>query len=295
MSLPPEIRNEIYELVCGGQFLHVWGCWKDKKFEIHHDICRAVLSETTVEDLFYAGSSAQWSASAIEARHDGCTTTRGQFEKISTSFLSTCHQVYNEAWHVPYTTNTFSFRSCRTLDEFTNYLTKSESGHHLEIRRVHVDIVGCSFAEAQWWNSTITRSLIPRLPEVHQISINLNWWYLAGVIRPWTPAEFEAHSTSGGHRYHLMSALLELRRLPLKRTTFTISNSRGFNERQPLTDAEGRQSCWTFAEIQAWARYVKDSILRKDSELTFPSSLVVQEQGKRVANAELVKPKLLEG
>ena len=152
-----------------------------------------------------------------------------------------------------------------------------------------------SLPDEQRWNSAITRYLVPRLPEVHQISINLNWWFRAGLFGPRIPAEFEAHSTPGGDLYYLMSALLELRQLPLKRATFTISDSTGFHWGQPFTDAERRQYCLTLAEKQAWARYVNGFILRKDNELTFSSGLEVQEQGTRVANAEVGKPKLLEG
>ncbi len=143
------------------------------------------------------------------------------------------------------------------------------------------------------WKSAIRSCLIPRLPEVHQISINLDQWYRAGVFGPRTPAEIEAHS--GRNLDFLMFALLELRQLPLKRASFTISDFPRLDERKPFTDADLRQHCLTLAEKQAWARYVKDFILRKDSELTFSSSLVVDEQGKRVSNAELGKPKLLEG
>ena len=257
-----------------------------------YEICDLELSEKAAEDLFNADSTAQWSVDAVKTRHETCIIKRDQSEKISTSFLATCHQIYNEARHIPYTTNTFSFRNESTLDEFINYLMKSESGHHLDIRRIHHDIKVRDSVDEQRWKLAITRYLIPRLPEVHQISISLVRWYRAGVIGPRTPAEFEAHSPSWD-RDHLISALLELRQLPLKRATFTISDI-AFDQEQRLPDAERRQHRWTLAEKRAWARFVKNYILGKDNGLTSSSSLVVQEQGKRDVNAELGKARLLE-
>lgn len=150
-----------------------------------------------------------------------------------------------------------------------------------------------SFDDEQRWKSAITRYLIPRLPEVHQISISLDQWYRAGVIGARTPAEFEAHQPSGAYRNYFMSALLELRKLPLSQATLVISDAKIFFERNTTTDAELRHYRWTLAEKQVWARYVKDSILRKDNQPAVSLSLVVGEKGKEAVNAEVGQPKLM--
>ena len=160
---------------------------------------------------------------------------------------------------------------------------------------MHLDIIVHNFDDEQRWKSAITRCLIPRLPQVHQISLSLDQWYRAGVIGARTPAEFEAHQPGGEFRNYFMSALLELRKLPLSRVTFVISDAKIFYERNPSTDAELRQYRWTLAEKQAWARYVKASILRKDNQPAVSSSLMVGEKGKANVNAEVGESKLLKG
>lgn len=115
--------------------------------------------------------------------------------------------------------------------------------------------------------------LVPRLPEVHRISVNLDQWYDAGVIGCRTPSEFEDRRVSGNY---LMSALLELRKLLLNRATFVISDAQILFNGHIDDKIDLVQYRWTLAEKQVWARYVRDSILQKDNPRAMSSSLTVE-------------------
>ncbi|CAD6579068.1 MAG: hypothetical protein ASARMPRED_008944 [Alectoria sarmentosa] len=274
LKLPPEIKDQIYELVCGGQFLHVNHCWTENELRFTYDICHAQLSEQAAEELFHAETTAKWFVSAVEPRHSECYNSKEHLGNLSTDFLRTCRQVYTEARHIPYATNTFSFIKTRTLEYFTNYLKNSGHGHHLEIRRVHLDVVAQDFQDERFWKLAIADCLVPRLPAVHRLSINLDQWYEAGVVGCRTPAEFKARHLSGNY---LMSALLELRKLPLNRATFVISDAKILS--RMCADrylARAPFIRWTLAEKQIWARYVKDYILQKDDQRETSSDLAVE-------------------
>ena len=48
------------------------------------------------------------------------------------------------------------------------------------------------FDDERRWKVAVVQYLIPRIPEVYQISINIDQWYYAGVFGCRTPAESEA-------------------------------------------------------------------------------------------------------
>ena len=206
--------------------------------------------------------------------HSGCYNSNVHLGNISTNFLRICRQVYTEARHFLYATNTFSFIKASTLEYFTNHLKNSGHGHHLEIRRVRLDIVAEDFDDEQGWKLAIADYLVPRLPKVHRISINLDQWYRKGIIGCRTPAEFKARHLSGNY---LMSALLELRKLPLSRAHFVISDVEiPLRKRADRDLAWVHYLRWTLAEKQIWARYVKDYILQKDDQRATSSNLAVE-------------------
>lgn len=211
----------------------------------------------------------------IEDRHKDCFTDNKHAQRISTRFLATCHQVYDEARHIIYTTNTFGFDKAQIMDGFTSYLRNSGSGHHLEIRRVYLDVEARLSDDEHFLKTAITHYLLPRLPEVHHISINLHQGYL-GVLGSRTPAEFEACHPPKHFRNMLMSTLLELGKLPLRRVTLVISDKEIFNKFGWMKSLNLGLPRWTLAEKQVWARYVKNSILQKDTQFATSSVLPVE-------------------
>ena len=250
-------------------------------FPFHTEICQAALSEKAAEDLFLAETKDMWNADAIEDRHSACHYERFS-ERISTTLLATCRQVYNEARQILYSTNTFGFKTPSTLDSFTRYLQYPRLGRHLKIRRVYLDITVGAVDHVQRWKAVIV-DLISRFPEVHQISINIDRWSETGILGCRTPSEFENRHLSGNE---LMSALLEIRKLSLNWATFVISDADLADNRHGPT-----QCRWTLAEKQVWARYIKNSILRKDNQHAASPGLAVE----GVPKAENLKPGLEPG
>lgn len=221
---------------------------------------------------FHAEATDKWFVRGIEDRHKDCFTHNKHAETISTRSLTTCRQVYDEARYISYTTNTFGFDNPNIIEEFTCYLQSLVSAHHLKIHRVHLDMDLRSLINDGSWATTITHYLIPGLPEVHHISINLQQGNLHVLECP-TPAEFEACRSSKIARSDVISALLGLGELQLKRVTFVISDKVLFSLFDRYRNT--RLHRWTLAEKQAHARYIKESILRKDNPRVTASSLAM--------------------
>ena len=277
-TLPPEIRLKIYELVCGGQLLHIDFCrGTDHELKFCHKVCRTAISEETADHLFHTKTALPQS---VKDRHDPCCIKRPNPTTIDPAFLATCRHVYNEARHILYTTNTFSFDDPTTLHHFTRYLEFSGSGHHLEVRRVHLSMTADFFGNERSWKATIKQSLVPCFPKVQRVFLDLVQYYHGGVRGCRTPAEFEARQLSGSY---FMSALLELRKLPLTRATFVIRDLEAVGGTDSGVVPRPR---WTVAEKQVWARYIKDFILQTEDQRALPSS-IAEERNTAAKTMEL--------
>lgn len=214
-------------------------------------------------------------------RHNNCHYSKQHTAKISTTILTSCRQIYNEARHIPYTTNTFSFGGPNSLTEFITYLENSGFGHHLNTRSVRLDVCERVLDTERSWARAIKHHLSLRLPKVHQISIYLHRWYPKNIAGCRTPAEFEARQFS---RDCLMSALLELRKLAPLRATCTFGSFKRYVSREAGSGLP--QHSGTHAEKKVWARYITNAILRKNNQFASSSSLAVEE-GREDAHTEL--------
>lgn len=125
LKLPQEIKDRIYEFVCGGELLHFRFASKSKAHsqdKLCHHKC---LSKTTEEDAQanFDASESPWLHHICSKRHRDClltpteylceasggTAAQRRLVGLDLRFLRTCHQIYDEAKDVCYKTNIFSF------------------------------------------------------------------------------------------------------------------------------------------------------------------------------------------
>ncbi|KAL2049453.1 hypothetical protein ABVK25_010248 [Lepraria finkii] len=132
LKLPQETKNQIYEVVCGGQFLHIT---KDLRLLSNH-IRRAKTSEDRAQEKFDTGRGSKWDAADQINRHIHCKSSKKDEQNLSISILLSCRQPYNEARLLPYPTNAFSFSEPRILLNFVT--TAMQSGALPAIRSVHL-------------------------------------------------------------------------------------------------------------------------------------------------------------
>lgn len=136
LKLPQEIKDRIYEFVCGGELLHFRFALESEAHsqdKLCHHKC---LSKTTEEDAQanFDASESPWFDDLCANRHKDClptpieylceasgdTDTYRRLVGLDLRFLRTCHQIYDEARNVCYKTNIFSFDGYNCLVSCVN-------------------------------------------------------------------------------------------------------------------------------------------------------------------------------
>lgn len=144
LSLPAEIRNQIFEYVLGNNTVHVWGpAQGSMKLRADRKLRRSVClrDETEEEDADWLKTRVKHETAATEqpsydARHANCKLRCSAKElkvpkiaatdKLDLGLLLTCRQIHNEACLLPYQLNTFSFVSVIDLEAFVSHLIPSQ-------------------------------------------------------------------------------------------------------------------------------------------------------------------------
>lgn len=148
LDVSAELRNQIYELVLGGELLHVYrSSYQDTSF--HITICQSQSAEMNAYKRFLDPSIDE--RAKITSKYtrkvslqnyftvgdeyyvDPCSSrhTRGECynagnPSLHLSLLRVCKQIYDEARLVPYFANTFGFQSADTFNLFISTLTPSK-------------------------------------------------------------------------------------------------------------------------------------------------------------------------
>ena len=263
------MKNQIYELVLGGHFIHIGQGIIKTNYSFTNVICQAKISEEEAQRNFDSEDPAniseeeaqqdfepedpaKWYVEKNEYRHYQCDRDH-TYETVNLSLLRTCRQIYGEAKYFPYSTNTFSFIQPGVIKEFTVWLERTSAGYNKAIRSMHIEFVIACFNDEKRWESSI-KNLARRLPNVENVNLSLDQRYILNGCR--NPTLFEY-----GRGNRMRSILLSLRTLPIKRATFEITDARGLRESQWSIVPEYEQMFrWTLDEKRVWARYVKEAL-----------------------------------
>lgn len=145
LKLPQEVKNHIYELVLGGNMLHIQRHGKYRTrggFQpFTHQICYSQNSEEDAQHHFDVEDGSTLCVEGIELRHSLCPSIhKDRTSKMNISLLHTCRQVYNEARFVPYSTNTFSFNTPRILRAFIHSLNRCGVNVNSAFRSLDVEL-----------------------------------------------------------------------------------------------------------------------------------------------------------
>ena len=116
LKLPQEIKDQIYELVLGGNLLHFPFNYfnlalKDlgkPQTPICHVTCQSQITEEDAQASFDASTS-PWFDETCAERHEGCLSPVFNYDVLDLRFLRTCRQIYEEASCFFYDNNIFSF------------------------------------------------------------------------------------------------------------------------------------------------------------------------------------------
>lgn len=246
LRLPQEIKDRVYELVCGGRTFHV-----DEA-----STCVDQLSDSVFRDLYQVDSaSSETAANWNILQDDGEVDPRwmgfcARYQRCcimpTMGFLRSCRQVLAEASLAPYSANTFVFSEAACLKEFATSLQPAQG---LAVRTVRLEMQGCggpdddvyediyAAAVEKSWAEVLAEDVAGRFPRLRHVDL-----YVEDAV------VMEAESW--------MRCVLELRKLRLRSVEIAIHDSDD--------DADGNNPVryrWTVAEKQEVAGYFSGIIL----------------------------------
>ena len=141
LGLPAELRNQIYELVLGGELLHV----DQDIYGFNITICQSQSAEMnaykrflnpsiderakihgkySLEDYFTVGD--EYHVDPCSSRHNPKGCYNFKTPSLHLSLLRVCKQIYDETRLVPYSANTFGFESSDVFNLYISTLTPSK-------------------------------------------------------------------------------------------------------------------------------------------------------------------------
>ena len=263
LRLPLELKTRIYELVCGGQTLHI----SRGEGRLSHHLCRATLSEEEIQEEFdtseavwYAPETAycHWHCYAHTESAHGCRICRHHPKswrppnaKLDLNVLHCCRQIYLESMFVPYHANTFSFDSAILLSQFNCHIPER---YRTVIRSLRVDLVVFMREKhyIQDWNMAFEK-VGTSLKGLQRLYITIELYTLEARPRP------EDHRSV---EKSLLSNISQAGKLDLKVATVVLWDSHSrFRWLGDEIDMGELQERWPLAQMQEWSRYLRKALL----------------------------------
>ncbi len=267
MTLPLEVKQLIYTLAFGGNLIHIVRNPDKGPAKFRNTICRALISEEEAQQNFDNETMDQWEVPANKGRHECCRLQENETfspgeerpQVLRLDGLRCCRQIYNEAHHIPYATNTLSCADPETLQSFIMSLAQGKAENHLAVRSFFIEMVFRMREPHQKLWTKVLCTFAKFLKNVQKVNICFDWGDSHYFVGPSSPAEFEAR---GAKRYSPISDILVLKKMSLKSATVVVSHSTLCEIMKASNFTFPWRSRWTLAEEQEWARYVKEVILK---------------------------------
>ena len=189
LRLPLEIRNDIWRNVLGGQLIHL----KYERLEcppvyeptnsrrifpyeswLHH-VCDndgpEDKKETTLAGISYSFPLHWHCELKFQTRFLESTGPCNNFERVSLTVLYASRQIYAEANHILWTTNTFAFANPATFKHFIRTVHQKRLVRKLRLsmlwNRWHMD-------EVVAWNSALSMPTIRSLPGLRSVRLHIS-------------------------------------------------------------------------------------------------------------------------
>lgn len=224
LSLPQEIKDCIYGFFYSGHIIQIEQEVEhpNPEAKLTHCICECSTRNRYPRYPSYEDDDAViWDATGkglseeVHPRCNGCSSGK----KLGINLLQTCRQLRNEARHILYSTNTFSFEDGYVLEIF---LKRSSKVGIVDIRglRLIMHFFGCSESDREWrrspkeeyeWMGVINRTVRYRLRGVQNIEL-----YIVQGSNYSDIGRAELDRLSSVEYYDWTSFILGLGDLPLK-------------------------------------------------------------------------------
>lgn len=236
LQLPLEIKTRIYELVCGGQTIHVV---HDGRHVGYYFIPASRFSQRKRLNGY----------SGYQEHHEDENRPRTRLE---TSILRCCKQLFMEAEFVPYTANAFSFASAASLKQFCSKLPER---YHTKIHSLCLLMSVSNVEDFQLisWERAF-RAVTSFLKGLRRLHVGL---------------EVYPGSRGGVHRRsRVLDGILKLGKLDLRSATVVLWDDDFWDNRLSMRWVQSER--WTLTQKQEWSHYLRTALLHygdRDSEL----------------------------
>ena len=262
LGLPPELKNKIYELVFGGRVVHISQDQYHDILKWDNRICYTKMTEEKAQEIFNNEMPDQWYDWDCPRRHGicHCRPFKNAPRSVRTTLLRTCRQLYNEAKYIPYSTNTFGFRSPEVLHNFISLTLLHGTEHPLAIRSIMIEPRRvCHQSDCEWEETlALTRRHFTKIEKLY-VSFEQGRANAEDITseQPWLDSRFKK----------MKAAVLQLDKLPIKHVTVVVDDLTAYEWLEAgaslMLDLVWR---WTLAEKQEWARDVKEKLLQGKNE-----------------------------
>lgn len=250
ICLPQEIKNDIYELVLGGHFVHIWTQSVKTRSMLYHQVCRAGLSEEEAQEACQKADPDSWYVEGVTDRHRDCYEGDDELpSNVNISLLHVCRRIYHEARFIAFSSNIFSFPDASVMREFIHQINQS-TDFNLAIRSIHLNM--------DYFGNRITGLdkaigiLVNRMKHLEHISISLN--------QPMNWSTTNEKEKKVAAMQPMFDCLMRLRKLPLKTMTVVVSDKTLENYfRLPPTAFAWfhPERYWRVGESREWVHMLK--------------------------------------
>ncbi|KAF2166518.1 hypothetical protein M409DRAFT_23156 [Zasmidium cellare ATCC 36951] len=175
LKLPPELRNRTYELVLGGNMIHIMKTMPYMPSRLRALVCTAKKPLTTIKaDQEEEDSVCRMTTRySMRADHHPC---RDFYPKtcLPLGLLGVCRQIQAEAALIPFSSNTFDIETyAKGIQNFAAHLTDAQLG---AIQSLTVD-----FSNGKKEELWIDPAIVKRMPSVKAVTIIASMYALPGA------------------------------------------------------------------------------------------------------------------
>ena len=253
LSLPQEIKDQIYELFLSHHAIHVHH--QKKPFPLWHCLCMSLTGEEDAQEHYEAPTP--WTNKGSRDSNLICSAILASSAfKLNLGLIRTCRLIYHDAKLVPYRHNTFFFTTCEAL---TLFLERTPAA--VEIRSLRLEILIESREHLDLWDICLAKvaTTMSSLRDVHiniEQMLGVNWYTRHVRLRP----RFDVMDEVNNGQFK--ATLLRLAALELRdaKVAFKLScQSYWPPDHSDIDEEDYTSSRMLYAE--AWAKEVEEGLL----------------------------------
>ena len=254
LRLPREIKDQIYNYVCGGNTLHI----RFTSGGPYTVLCRSELTEQAAQAGFDSSQS-RWIDDVSAYHHKDCHSHNNR--TLDLRFLRTCHQICDEAKLVYYSSNTFYLSDAPYQDDFDaveKFVNTADWASNVRSIGLHLNVSTYKRAHTD----QVLRGITGKLAGLRCLYLVMEMRYSGGYNK-----EAEEKSKLTEHILCLGGPFLKVATVVISdaydRSIFSDLLRALEVDEEPL-----RHTRWTMAQKQEYSLFLRNALLQhQDNEV----------------------------